>query len=175
MEIEMPLANGLVGRTQTDREQRHRAWIMAKRKKKSAKTARMTSGRGYCVFMSHATADKWIAKALCEKIETTGASTFRDERDIKTGDDIPEEIRRKLAHSRELVLLLTPDSADRPWVLLEAGAFWGKRKNARIVAVLCHVEVDPIPDMIKSKKAISINDFDDYLKDLSTRVMRHKP
>jgi hypothetical protein len=105
---------GLLAARKQDREQRHRAWIMAKRKKKSVKTARMTSGGGYCVFMSHATADKWIAKTLCEKIEQAGASTFRDERDIETGDDIPEEIRKKLAHSQELVLLLTPESADRP-------------------------------------------------------------
>jgi hypothetical protein len=59
-------------------------------------------------------------------------------------------------------------------VLLEAGAFWGRRENARIVAVLCHVDVDRIPDMIMSKKAISINDFDDYVKELSARVKRHK-
>lgn len=124
--------------------------------------------------MSHATADKWIARVLCEKIEGTGASTFRDERDIKTGDDIPEEIRREITHSRELVVLLTPESADRPWVLLEIGAFWGRRRNARIVGVLCHAKVDAIPDMIKSKKVISINDFDDYLKELTARVKGHR-
>ncbi len=71
-------------------------------------------------------------------------------------------------------MLLSPDSVNRPWVLLEAGAFWGRRKNARIVAVLCHVELDMIPDMIKSKKAISINEFDDYLKDLALRMKAAK-
>ena len=147
---------------------------MGKRKKKPARTARMRLGDNYRVFMSHATADKWIARTLCEKIEHTGASTFRDERDIKTGDDIPEEIRKELADSQELIVLLTPDSADRPWVLLEVGAFWGRRKNARIVAVLCHVDVEAIPDMIRSKKAISVNDFDDYLKDLSRRMKGHR-
>ena len=37
------------------------------------------------------------------------------------------------------------------------------------------IHVDAIPDMIKSKKAISINDFDDYLKDLSRRMKGHGP
>ncbi|MBI1918829.1 MAG: toll/interleukin-1 receptor domain-containing protein [Planctomycetes bacterium] len=41
----------------------------------------------YRVFVSHATADKWIAKTLCEKIEGVGATTFRDDRDINGGDD----------------------------------------------------------------------------------------
>lgn len=124
----------------------------------------------YQVFLSHATSDKWIAKVFCEKIEAVGATTFRDDRDINGGDDIPDEIRRELVQSHEMVVLLSPGSVDRPWVLLEAGAFWGRRKRARIVAVLCHVQIDTIPDMIKSKKAISINEFDSYLKELSGRV-----
>jgi hypothetical protein len=36
---------------------------------------------GYQVFLSHATTDKWLAKTLCEKIEASGATTFRDDRD----------------------------------------------------------------------------------------------
>jgi hypothetical protein len=145
-----------------------------KRSKKRAARKGASKGNGYRVFLSHATADKWIAKALCEKIEETGADTFRDDRDIKSGDDIPDEIRREIIGSQELVILLSPDSVNRPWVLLEAGAFWGRRSNARIVAVLCHVELDTIPDMIKTKKAISINQFHEYLKELTGRLRAHR-
>jgi hypothetical protein len=126
------------------------------------------------VFLSHATVDKWVAKVLCEKIEAAGASTFRDERDINGGDDIPEEIRRQIKRSQEMVVLLTPASVGREWVLLEVGAAWGWRKDARIVAVLDHVDIDPIPEIIKSKKAIRINDFDNYLTEVCTRVHRGK-
>lgn len=52
-----------------------------------------TKAEKYSVFVSHATADKWLAKTLCEKIEETGAATFRDDRDIDGGDDIPDRIR----------------------------------------------------------------------------------
>jgi hypothetical protein len=142
---------------------------MRKPRKRHLKSAAIKP-EGYRVFLSHATADKWIARALCEKIEETGADTFRDDRDIKSGDDIPDEIRREIIRSQELVILLSPDSVNRPWVLLEAGAFWGRRSNARIVAVLCHVELDTIPDMIKTKKAISINQFDEYLRELTGRL-----
>jgi len=49
------------------------------------------AGRGkdnpYLVFVSHATADEWIAKTLCEKIEAAGAESFRDDRDINVGED----------------------------------------------------------------------------------------
>ncbi|NQU25006.1 MAG: toll/interleukin-1 receptor domain-containing protein [Candidatus Nealsonbacteria bacterium] len=115
-----------------------------------------------------------MARILCEKIEKAGADTFRDDRDIAGGDDIPDEIRREIVRSNELVVLLTPKSVDRPWVLLEVGAAWGRRHNARIVVVLCHVEVDTIPDIIGSKKAVPINDLDNYFKELKRRVDKYK-
>ncbi|MFO0175566.1 MAG: toll/interleukin-1 receptor domain-containing protein [Planctomyces sp.] len=102
----------------------------------------------YQVFVSHATADKWIATIFCEKIDATGATSFRDDRDINGGDTIPDSIRTAIQVSRELVVLLTPDSIERPWVLLEVGAAWGRRKDYRIVPVLCHVTFDSIPDII---------------------------
>ncbi len=107
---------------------------------------------------------------LCEKIEQAGATTFRDDRDINGGDDIPERLRAEIKRSKELVVLLTPESYDRPWVLIEVGAAWGGRKNFRIVAILCHVTVEKIPDMLKSKKAFSLNDVGDYLEELAQRV-----
>lgn len=127
----------------------------------------------YLVFVSHATADKWIARMLCEKIEAAGATTFRDDRDIGGGDDIPEQIRRQIIRSNEMVVLLTPESVSRPWVQLEVGAAWGRRRNARIIAVLCHVETDTIPGMIQSKKAVPINSFDEYLDELRHRVEKY--
>jgi hypothetical protein len=128
----------------------------------------------YLVFVSHATADKWIAKTFCEKIETAGAATFRDDRDIAGGGDIPDEIREKILQAAEMLVVVTPESVNRPWVLFEVGAFWGRNKEARIVPVLCHVEYDTIPELIRSKKAIHINAFDEYLVELRQRISRAK-
>lgn len=130
----------------------------AKRKKK------------YQVFLSHATADKWLAKTLCEKIEAVGAATFRDDRDIQGGDDIPDEIRRQLKTSQEVVVLLTPNSIDSRWVILEIGAAWGHSRRKRITLVLCHVSTDPLPATMKFKKAVPLNDFDALLDELAARV-----
>lgn len=143
---------------------------MAKKKSIAKRDARDVAGKPYQVFVSHATADKWLAKTVCEKIEAIGASTFRDDRDINGGDDIPEEIRRQIKQSREIVVLLTPDSVDRQWVILEVGAAWGWSKRMRIIILMNHVSVDPIPDMIKNKKAISLNELDHYLSELALRI-----
>jgi hypothetical protein len=132
------------------------------------------SKKAYQVFVSHATADKWLARIVCEKIEAAGATTFRDDRDIHGGDDIPEEIRRQIKSSRELVVLLTPESVGRQWVTLEVGAAWGWSKRTRITVVLYHVSVDPLPGMIKNKKAIPLNDLDQYLIELGQRVRGYR-
>ena len=131
-------------------------------------------GNPYQVFVSHATTDKWIAKTICEKIEAIGAATFRDDRDIDAGEDFPEAIRREIIRSNEMLVLLTPESVGREWVLAEVGAAWGRRQKFKITAVLCHVTVDTIPGMIGSKKAISINALDQYVEELKHRLERHK-
>jgi hypothetical protein len=38
--------------------------------------------------------------------------------------------------------------------------------------ILYHVTIDPIPDIIKAKKALWLNDFDNYLAELAGRVPR---
>jgi hypothetical protein len=115
-------------------------------------SAKSKREKRYQVFLSHATADKWLAKALCARIEEAGATTFRDDRDIHGGDDIPDEIRKQIKNSRELVVLLTPESVDRRWITLEVGAAWGWSKRIRILVVMCHISVDPIPDMINTRR-----------------------
>jgi hypothetical protein len=135
--------------------------------KKASKSKR------YQVFISHATADKWIATMLTNVFEEVGAAVFRDDRDINGGDDIPDSIRTELKRSQEVVVLLTPQSVNRQWVLLEVGAAWGWRKHVRITPIMCHVELDPLPDMLKSKKAISINDCPIFCSELNERVKKY--
>lgn len=147
---------------------------MAKSRGKGQRPSRRKARGDYQVFVSHATADKWLAKTLCEKIEQTGATTFRDDRDIDGGDSIPNRIRQEIKRSKEMVVLLTPASANRAWVLLEVGAAWVTRLRYRIIAVLCHVPTDTIPDMLASKRAISLNEFDNYLEELTRRMRGSK-
>jgi hypothetical protein len=122
----------------------------------------------YQVFVSHATIDKWVARTICEKIEQCGATAFRDDRDIDGGDDIPERLRAEIERSAEVLVLLTPVSVNRPWVLLEVGAAW--KVDKWIVPICYHVEADKIPSILAKRKAYWLNDFDRYLEDLRRRV-----
>ena len=76
----------------------------AKRQKSKGQTSKPTSGSlpksrmrpAYQVFVSHATADKWIATVVCEKIEATGATSFRDDRDINDFERYLAELARRV-------------------------------------------------------------------------------
>jgi hypothetical protein len=135
--------------------------------KKDSTTSRREA-KDYRIFVSDATADKWLATVMCEKVESTGAQTFRDDRDIDGGDDLPERLRREIKRCQEMVVLITPESIDRPWVLLEVGGAWFR--GMRITPVLCHVKVDRIPEIIKSKKAVLLNEFRAYVDALRRRL-----
>lgn len=140
---------------------------MAKRRKSTKKPPTRREKR-YLVFISHATHDKWIAKILCEKLEAAGADTFRDDRDIEGGDSIPDVIQDRIRSCDELVVLLTPESVRREWVLIEIGIAIGVKR--RIVPLMYHVDSEQIPAIIKNNRGFDLNDLDQYVDRLSRRI-----
>lgn len=128
--------------------------------------------KNYLVFISHSAKDRWIAKQIAEVLETKGrrygVKIFLDEKDIEGGQSIPESIRRNIGKCDEFIVLLTPNSIQRTWVLIEVGAAWGREKL--IVAIINQVTPQEMPDIIASYKAIDLNNFEDYCKQLCKRA-----
>lgn len=123
----------------------------------------------YHIFFSHATYDKFVAKTVCERVERIGLTTFRDDRDIHGGDDIPEEIVSAIESSHEVVVLFTPQSLSRTWVTLEIGMALAFRR--RIVPLLYHVEAKELPDVLRLKRGYDVNQLDEFLKELRSRYL----
>ncbi len=141
-----------------------------------AETGKRAAAHRYLVFVSHSTADRWIAKQIANQIETKtrkyGVKTFIDEKDIEGGDSIPESIRKSIRGCDEFLVLLTPCSIHRPWVLTEIGAAWILSK--RITAIIDKISPDELPDVIIPYKAIDLNQFDEYIGQLTTRAKKAK-
>jgi hypothetical protein len=139
------------------------------RKQPIASKHKTSMARKYSVFISHSTNDRWIAKQIANLVEQAGPiSTFLDERDIIVGDSIPESIRTNIQQCNEFLVLLTKNSINRPWVLIEISAAWGQDK--RIIAIIDKVQPREMPEIILPHKAIDLNDFDQYIKQLKERV-----
>lgn len=120
----------------------------------------MSEQGDYPVFISHSTKDRWIARQMVAIIERRakryGVRTFLDERDIEGGDSIPETILAELRACREFVILLSPESIARQWVLIELGAALGLRKQ--VVPIMYNVAPADIPDIIRLTKAYELNE-----------------
>ena len=85
------------------------------------------------VFISHTHADAEIAHALSAAIEdvfgdllTTSYSTKKElDGGIKPGEEWFRWIVTKVREAQIAVIILTPSSVQKPWVLWEAGAVYG--------------------------------------------------
>jgi hypothetical protein len=120
------------------------------------------------VFISHSSKDKGIARRLSKEIEALGCKTFLDEKDIKTGQAISEEIINHLHSSDDFLLLLTPESKKSDWVLMELGGATFLRK--KIIIILYHSGVNDIPTSVSKYLARDINDIEKYYTELKDRI-----
>ena len=126
------------------------------------------------VFISHSSADTWVARQIAREVESRGAATFLDEAAIAAGSDFEADIRAALEHADELVVLLTPWALDRPYVSVELAVAWFRR--IRIVGILhgltpSELQVKSgVPVFVKSLNLLSINQVDRFLRELEERI-----
>jgi hypothetical protein len=143
---------------------------MAARRRKAG----TSEPKKWTVFVSHASADTWVARQIAEHLKAAGVHPFLDEAHIAVGEDFEGRILAALEEARELLVLLTPWSLQRPYVWAEVGAAWIKR--IPIVGVLhgltqesLHAQVS-VPVLLKERDLIEINDLDRYFEQLQRRV-----
>lgn len=107
-------------------------------------------------------------------VEAIGAEPFLDEAHIAIGEDFEDEILAALDRSRELLVLLTPWSLQRPYVWAEIGAAWVRR--IPVVGVLHGLTPGSLnaqagtPLFLNKRNLVDINHLDRHLKELKVRV-----
>ncbi|MBA3315952.1 MAG: toll/interleukin-1 receptor domain-containing protein [Planctomycetota bacterium] len=140
----------------------------------SKKTAKSSADDRYNVFVSHATYDKFLAKTLCDRIEVISPrlSTFRDDRDINGGDRIPLAIASAIRACNELVVIITPESASREWIITEIAMAFVLDK--RIIPILYHVDSSKIPQIIRDFRGYQLDQLDEYLENLLARIVEER-
>jgi nucleoside 2-deoxyribosyltransferase len=127
----------------------------------------------YRVFISHSHKDRWIARQVVKLMEEAGRGriqAFLDERDIEGGEPIAERVLKEIRKCNEFVVLLSQNSKDRPWVLIEIGVACGRGKP--IIAILNDVTPKEMPEIMYPYKAIDLNDLDQYLDQVRKRIKK---
>jgi hypothetical protein len=127
------------------------------------------------VFISHASCDEWVAKQIARRIEQFKVATFLSELHIKLGDeDFEDRLLEALDQCSELIVLLTPEALQRPYVWMELGAVWKTRKRASVILYRLAVEDlrkrNEVPLFLLKSELIDINrDTERFLKQLQAR------
>jgi hypothetical protein len=103
------------------------------------------------VFISYAAGDSAIADELRNDLERHGLRCFMAEKDIQVAAEWQDSIRAALIGSKRMLILLTPRSINRPWVLMETGAAWALGKA--LIPALSHVAANELLDPIRRYQA----------------------
>lgn len=129
----------------------------------------------YKVFVSHGSADLWLATQIGKEVVAVGGLPFLDETNIPKGHpNFKDVIRQEIAESRELIAIFTPWSALRSWVWIEIGAAWNRQ--IPVLAVLYGMSVDDFDKsgqgkaILEDANVIHLNEIDKYFRQLAGRT-----
>jgi len=112
------------------------------------------------IFISHAVANKNIARSLAEALEATKekVTTFLASRpgDIRADEDWLDGIKRALQEADAYIIILTPESVLRPWINFEAGAALFFKRRLVFVRIQT-LSTDDIPLPMNSRQVYAID------------------
>ena len=117
----------------------------------------------YDVFLSYASENSKEAEEIFEAIQAHGGKVFMSEKSIKVGDDFAEVIRLALVGSRQMWILLSPDSIKSEWVISEWGAAWALKK--KIIPILFRCGPDALPLRLKGLQAVDYHNVSKLVED----------
>ena len=113
----------------------------------------------YDVFISHASADKDIARLLARRLTDAGLNVWFDEFKLAAGERWPERIRQAIGHSRLCVILLSNQALpSKSWLSDEWSAIqecsWRRSDLS-----LCPVKLDDVetPPFLRSWQSLRLD------------------
>src|SRR6266508_5061177 len=113
---------------------------MAETTAETTRRSREQKHRPYDVFLSYSSASQPWVRQFTDALTASGITTWFDAHDILPGERWRDQIAKALRQSRVLIMVLTPESVQRPCTFFELGAALADKK--RIVPVLSE-DVDP--------------------------------
>jgi len=123
------------------------------------------------IFISHAVANKKIARSLADTLEAAqeDVTTFLASRpgDIRADENWLGGIERALKEADTYIVLLTPESVLRPWVNFESGAAWFFQRQLVFVRIQA-LSTDDIPLPINSRQVYALDNEEQLLAVFST-------
>ncbi len=119
------------------------------------------------VFLSFSHENRDEAGRIRDRGTQLGLNVFISARNLQGGDVWDEVVREALVGSREVAILITPDSLRSEWVATEWGAAWAMEK--RITPILLRCNYDQLPERLGRHQALDFHNFERYLIEVRER------
>ncbi|XP_035843863.1 disease resistance protein RPV1-like [Helianthus annuus] len=111
----------------------------------SSSSAPTTSSYEYDVFLSFRGEDTRhsFTDHLCKALHQAGIRTFRDDDEIREGQELKPEIERSIVESRASVIVFSENFANSSWCLDELWLILEQRRNGAHLVLPVFYKVDP--------------------------------
>jgi len=102
------------------------------------------------VFLSYTSDDVELARRIAESLQENGIETWWDKWCISAGDSLRQKIDEGLSGCTHFLVLLTPQSIDKPWVNqeMDAGLILKLRNECRFLPVRYMLPASKLPPLI---------------------------
>ncbi len=94
----------------------------------------MNNNKSYDVFLSYSAQDKEWVEQFEEALNESGIHAWFDVANIEPGEHWRNHIEKALRESKALIVILSPNTIESPWMFFELGAAVAGEK--RIIPVL---------------------------------------
>jgi hypothetical protein len=105
--------------------------------------------QAFQVFLSHASADKELARAIVKRVSAHGIKVWIDEANILVGESIPEKVADGLGSSTSICLLFSNAASQSPWVMREFNSFLHEAMTQNKAIIPCRVDEAKLPVLIR--------------------------
>jgi hypothetical protein len=122
----------------------------------------------YKIFISSSSKDLDLAKDLAKRLEETGVNVSSAERGVRPSEVFSNQITKQLSSVDEVVVILTENSVNSPWLMFELGAASSLKK--RVTPLIVGVETSKLPSLIRNMSYIKYPDLAKYIEDLKERT-----
>jgi hypothetical protein len=112
------------------------------------------------VFLSYGNRDRDLAEAIAHSLQGKGIDTWWAEWEIGPGDSIRRKIDAGLGQCTHFVVLLTPNSIDRPWVQeeMDAGFVRMVDEQCKFIPLRHQLAVAQLPPLLRGKLSPEVDD-----------------
>ncbi len=124
------------------------------------------------VFLSFSYADKSLAEQIAKLLSSNGVQTWFADWEIGPGDSLRQRIDEGLSNCTHFVVLLTPNSINRPWVNTEidAGLVRKIEDGRKFIPLRKDLSVDKLTPILRTLFSPELMDLEADIKQLVSDI-----